>query len=112
MKKNINIRLYKNNRLLQENKSVNSIFTKDEIIFLLDGVKTYISDELFKRETNEYLFELNIKEKQSTYLLKTINQLFDIDVENINSERKDNSIILEYKISTDEETNKVIIDWE
>ena len=62
--------------------------------------------------TNEYKFNLDIEERKATYLLKEKNMSFDIDVEKIEYKKENNKIVLEYKISSDEETFKIEINEE
>lgn len=109
MKKFINLNLFKENRLEQEYKDIKTLEKDGEYIFSLDGVKTIISNTRFIRETNEYKFELDINSKKAIYLLKEKNMSFDIEVEKIMYKKDNNNIILEYKISSDEETFKIEI---
>ncbi len=112
MKKIITLNLFKERRLEQEYKGIKAIYKDGEYILSLDGVKTIISNTRFTRETNEYKFELDIKERKATYLLKEKNMSFDIEVEKVEYKSKKDNIILEYKISSDEETFKIEINVE
>lgn len=109
MKKLITLNLFKERRLEQEYKDIKAIEKDSKYIFSLDGVKTIISTTRFTRENNEFKFELDIKERKCTYYLKEKNMSFDIDVEKVMYKKEDNNIILEYKISSDEETFKIEI---
>ena len=62
------------------------------------------------RETEEYLFELDIKNNKCTYLLKPNNITFDIDVEKISYEKEKNEIRLIYKITSDEEVIELVLE--
>ena len=110
MKKNINISLYKNKRLELEENNIAALFNDEKYSFIINDVKTTLSNNFFTRETNEYLFTLNIVDKKCTYLLKERNMTFDIDVEKIEFERRRQITSLIYKISSDEEEFKVIIE--
>ena len=112
MKKIITLNLFKERRLEQEYKGIKAILKDSEYIFSLDAVKTVISPTRFTRETDEYKFNLDIKERKATYLLKEKNMSFDIEVEKIEYKKVKNTIILEYKISSDLETFKIIINEE
>lgn len=103
MKKNINISLYKNKRLELEENNIVSLYNAEKYTFIINDVKTTLSQEYFTRETNEYLFTLNIKNRKCSYLLKEKNMTFDIEVEKAIYERRRNIIKLAYKISSDEE---------
>ncbi|MGN1370708.1 MAG: hypothetical protein ACI4XM_00295 [Candidatus Coprovivens sp.] len=107
MKKIIDLYLYKEYRLDKEFKDIVAIEKNLEYIFLLDGIKTVVGPTRFVRETEEYKFELNIKAKTGLYLLKSQNMNFDIEVEKIMYKKDNNNIILEYKISSDEENFKI-----
>ncbi len=109
MKKLISLNLFKERRLEQEYKDIKAIEKDNEYIFSLDGIKTVLSPTRFVRETNEYKFSLDIKERKCLYLLKTQNMSFDIEVEKVMYKKEKNNIILEYKISSDEETFKIEI---
>lgn len=112
MKKIITLNLFKERRLEQEFKGIKAILKDGEYIFSLDAVKTVVSSTRFTRETEEYKFNLDIKERKATYLLKEKNMFFDIEVEKIEYKKENNTIILEYKISSDEETFKIEINEE
>ena len=112
MKKIITLNLFKADRLENEYKDIKTIVKDSEYIFSLDGVKTIISPTRFTRETEEYKFNLDINERKATYLLKEKNMSFDIEVEKIKYKIENNIIILEYKISSDEETFKIEINVE
>ena len=112
MKKIITLNLFKADRLENEYKDIKAIEKDGEYIFSLDGVKTVFSPTRFTRETEEYKFNLDIEERNANYLLKEKNMSFDIDVEKVEYKKEKNNIILEYKISSDEETFKIIINEE
>ncbi len=112
MKKIITLNLFKADRLENEYKDIKTIEKDSEYIFSLDGVKTVLGPTRFTRETEEYKFCLDIKERKSSYLLKEKNMSFDIDVEKVVYKKEKNTIILEYKISSDEETFKIEINEE
>ena len=112
MKKIITLNLFKADRLENTYKGIKAIEKDNEYIFTLDGTKTVFGPTRFTRETEEYKFNLDIKERKSTYLLKERNMSFDIDVEKIEYKKEKNTIILEYKISSDEETFKIEINEE
>lgn len=109
MKKIITLNLYKKYRLENEYKNIKTIEKDDEYIFSLDGVKTIIGENRFIRENNEFKFVLDIKERNCTYYLKEKNMFFDIEVERVMYKKEKNNIILEYKISSDEEIFKIEI---
>lgn len=110
MKKIINITLYKNTRLELEAKEIAAFCGDNKYTFFIDDVKTELSNSVFIRENKEYLFELDIKNKKCTYLLKPNNLTFDIDVEKISYEKNGNEIRLTYKITSDEEEIKIILE--
>lgn len=110
MIKTINIKLYKNNRLEQEYNDIKCIAKDNTFTFNIDNVKSIINNKEFIRETKEYKFRLGIEDKKGYYKLKEKNMLFDIEIEKINYKVENNNIILEYKINTDEEKFKVIIE--
>lgn len=107
MKKLITFNLYKERRLERKYEEIKAIVNNESYLFKLDDVKTTLNSEYFTRENDEFKFTLNIKKKEATYLLKKQNMLFDIDVEKIKFNNEKNNIILEYKLSSDEENFKI-----
>lgn len=107
MKRPITLNLYKERRLEMSYKDINALVNNSTYSFIIDGIKTTLNDEEFTRENNEFKFNLDIKNKKATYLLKEQNTLFDIDVEKIDFKKVNNNIILEYKISSDESELKI-----
>lgn len=110
MKKNINISLYKNKRLELEENNIAALYNDEKYSFIIKDVKTTLSNKIFTRETNEYLFTLNIVEKKCTYLLKERNMTFDIDVKKVEFLRRRRQTTLVYKIASDEEEFELIIE--
>lgn len=109
MKKQITLRLYKNNKLENEYQNIKCLYN-NSYIFVIDMVKTTIDETKFIRENDEFKFYLDIKNKQATYLLKEQNMLFDIEVEKISYKNENDIIILEYRISSDESNIKIKIE--
>ncbi len=112
MKKLITLNLYKERRLQEEYKGIKAIEKDGEYIFSLDGVKTIIGSTRFIRENDDYKFTLDIEERKCLYFLKSQNMSFDIEVEKLMYKNENNIIILEYKISSDEEEFKIEINVE
>ena len=108
----INIRLSNGNNEIVSYKKVPCIVNNDKISFIIDDIKTTISDIELSRENKEYIFTLDIKNKLSTYTLKEINNTYDIEVENLEYIKNDKIIELIYKISSNEEPIKIIIERE
>ena len=99
--------LYKNDRLYKKYEDINIITHKDRHSLIIDDVKTIIGRDRVVRENNEYRFELDVKEKKATYLLKKHNKLFDIEVENLKYDNKGARTVVEYKVSSDNEKTKI-----
>ncbi len=112
MKKLITLNLFKERRLQEEYKDIKAIEKDGEYIFSLDGVKSIIGSTRFIRETDDYKFTLDIKERKCLYFLKSQNMSFDIEVEKVMYKNENNIIILEYKISSDEEEFKIELNVE
>lgn len=110
MKKIINISLYKNKRLELEENNIAALYNDKKYTFIMNDVKTSISQDYFTRETQEYLFTLDIQNKKCSYLLKEKNMTFDIEVEKAIYERRRRTTKLVYKISSDEEEFEVKIE--
>lgn len=107
MKKMITLNLFNKSRLEKEFKEIKAIYQNESFLFKIDNIKTLVSPQKFTRENDEYKFSLDILNKKATYLLKQQNYMFDIDVEKIIYKKENNSIILEYKISSADEIIKI-----
>lgn len=107
MKRPITLNLYKERRLEASYNDIFALVNNSTYSFIIENVKTTLNSEELIRENNEFRFNLDIKNKQATYLLKEQNTVLDIDVEKINFKKENNNIILEYKISSDEEEFKL-----
>ncbi len=107
MQKVITLNLYKEKRLLESFKDINSIFSNNTYTFFIDGIKTTLSDKIFIRENNEYKFILDINKKEAIYNLKEINKLFNIEVTFLNLKKENKNLTLEYKLSSEEQKIKI-----
>lgn len=110
MKKNININLYKDDRLEEEYKDILAIVDKESYKFKLNDVLTVINNRYFQRETDEYKFKLDFINNEASFLLKTHQQLLPVDVEELSYTKQDNNLTIIYKIATDEERFKIYIE--
>ena len=108
----INIRLSNGKEELISYYKVPCIINDDKISFIIDDIKTSISNKKFIRENKEYLFMIDIPNKLSTYKLKEKNCTFAIDVEKLVYKNDTNIIELVYKISSNEEELRMIIERE
>lgn len=113
----IDMKLSKDNKVFYDLKDIKATIDskeKNEVIsFEVENIKnTYeIYDDgcILYRENDEFEFKLNTIKKESTYLLKEVDNKFDINVEKCEYKKKGNQIIIEYKLETDETTNKIEI---
>ena len=110
MIKYINLTLFKNNRREQEHKNIKAVYNNESYSFLTDKVKTHLNDTSFTRENEDFLFNLDLINKTASYLLKEKKSTFDIEVEYINYLKEENIITLEYKIASDDEAFKIILE--
>ena len=109
MIKKYNVYLYKNHKL---DKSYNNIkgLTKDKnITLILDDIKTIINENELIRENDEFKFSINLLKKESKYLLKSHNLLYEIEVTEAYIKRKGKEVEIKYKIETSEELIKINI---
>ena len=110
MKKKINIKLYKENRLEKEYNNILAVVNKESYKFIIDDINTIISDSHFQRENDEYKFKIDFVNNEAYFLLKENNSKFDVEIEHFNIDKKEQELILEYKISSDEEIFKIHIE--
>lgn len=111
MKKTINIKLYKDNELTQEYKNINSIYN-ETISFNIDNTHTKITNTNFIRENDEYIFNIDLIQKEAYYILKEKNIKLDIEVYESSINRKEEIIEIIYKIETEEPVTKILIESE
>ena len=85
----------------------------DKILFEVDEsafeLKIDNKDLYFKKETTGYIFVLDSKLNHALLTLKQENISFDILVEYINIDIKDNIYTIEYKLESDEQKTKIEI---
>ena len=110
MKKIININLYKDDRLQEEYKDILAIVDKESYKFKLNDVTTVISNRYFQRENEEYKFKLDFMNNEASFYLKTHKQLIPVKVEELSYNRNEKDLTVIYKIETDEERFKIIIE--
>lgn len=102
MKKRMNLKLYKNNNLEKEYNDINCIDKDNCLIFTTENVTTKLSDKIFSRESTEFKFEIDLKNRQAFYTLKENNVTFEIEVIKLDFKRNNNVINFEYLIGTDD----------
>lgn len=109
---NMNLKLYKSNKIELEYSNIKALNKEESISFIIDNIKTTLNNDFFIRENNEFKFVLDIKNKSCIYIFKEKGMTFDIAVENLYFKRRFNYICLIYKIETDEEELKIEINLE
>ena len=109
MKKIINIDLYKQKKLEKRYEEIIAIVNDDSYKFIVEDMTTVINNRYFSRENKEYKFIIDFIKRESSLLLKNNNQFFNIELEDYKYNRKNNSLELEYKISSDEEPFRIVI---
>lgn len=103
---------YKNNQEIYINNYENQSKNQQELTFFILEYETTINleKETLLRENSEYLFFLDIKNKECKIELKQENINFDVEVEEASIKKEENKIIVEYFIETDEARNKIVIE--
>lgn len=106
--------LYKNNQEIFKDKYLNKDKNQNIISFEFLDYSTLlnIEEETLIRENAEYKFFLDIKNKECMITLKNENIEFDVEVEFCELNIKNNKIILEYMIETDDTKNRLEIEME
>lgn len=110
MLRTINMKLYKDNKLEFEEKNIRCIEQFGNYSFKLKDSKMVLNDRLFLRENNDFKFKINIKDKTSEYLLKEKNLNYDIKVEKIEYQKNQDNITIIYKIETDNQETKIVLE--
>ena len=105
--------LYKQDNIQLLENSVAYFKKIDKILFKVDEssfeIKLDESNVYLKKETSEYIFILDSKKEHALLTLKKENISFDILIEYININNKDNIYTIEYKLESDEENTKIEI---
>ena len=101
---------YKNEKLIKDiivknfddfRYEINDEDTKMEIIIKPDIIIT--------RDSEDAYFKLDISNNSCIYKLKSYNLCYDIDVIQSRFSESSDEIVIEYRLNTDEELNKIII---
>lgn len=111
----LNFKLSKNNKEILKLDAINYNIKKNDITFNNDNInyKVRISnfDAFFVRENDEFKFVLDIMNNKCFYKLKETDTLLEIKVLNSSSIIKGDNFIIEYELETEEEQNKIEIDF-
>ena len=109
MYKNINISIYENNNLLSKNTTT-AFITEDSMEYNTenDNIKINLIHFSFNKENGDSL--LKITDNECTLTLKELNQSLNIPLEYLNYNIENNNISLEYKLESQENPLKIIID--
>ena len=105
--------LYKQDNVQLLKNSVAYFKKIDKILFEVDNSTFELivdnKDVYLKKETSEYIFILDSKKEHALLTLKQENISFDILIEYINIDIKDNIYTIEYKLESDEEKTRIEI---
>ncbi len=107
--KRINWQLFNNDELIINNENVECEY-KDKIIKYKeeDGINIIdLENQIYKRDSKEYLMQINIKNNTFKFTLKEKNRILSDNLTNSSIEKKDNDIIIKYQI--EDEVKKIII---
>lgn len=85
--------------------------TNDIIHFKLENFDHYLdrAHKIFKRESSEFCFTIDLENEKCTYQLKEIGGDFDIIVDDSFWEEFENTLEIHYVIETEDEKSKIII---
>lgn len=111
----LSFKLSKNNNEVLKLDDINYDIKKNNIIFCYDNINYKIRvsniNAFLVRENDEFKFVLDIMNNKCFYKLKETNTLLEIKVLNSKSLINGNNFIIEYKLETEEEQNKIEIDF-
>lgn len=111
----LNFNLSKNNVSVLIKNNVAYYKKFDKIMFEIDAMQCYLilrDDYIeFQEENTDYAFKLTLdKVNKCEILLKKENVLFPITIEELNVVTKNNYIEINYKLETDEDLTKIVIE--
>lgn len=106
------MKLYKNNNLILNKNNIDYSNKFDKIVFEIDKYSHYLiinnKGIVFSRETEDYLFYLEIKDDNKCNItLKKEQVTFPINVEEAKINRQDNKIIINYQLESDDELTTI-----
>lgn len=115
MKCLVDMKLFNDDEICYNMKAINATLDEKKdykiLIFDLDNIKNmykiYDNGCILYRENNEFKFKLDTIKNESTYLLKEVNNLFDIAIENCEYKNLNNKIIIQYQLETDDHLKKI-----
>lgn len=112
MKGKLNLKLLNNSNAVYNLNRIEYLQDNNVIEFTdnKDCYRISLNEKYFIKENDEFIFNLNIENKTCTYLLKEIDNLFDINVLECSLEETKNKIKIEYKIESNEEKNIIEIE--
>ena len=110
----VNMKLYKDNDIFYSLENIESSFEDNILKFNAENTDNEFNLNdygcIFTRENDEFRFILNLIDETSTFLLKETDTLLDVKVERCNFKRKNDEIIIEYQLETDDALNKIHIE--
>lgn len=108
----LNIDFFKDNEKVFRQEKIKGTLNQSKLQFTLEKVfhEIDLNQRTLKRENQEFSFFLDAEKKESTYLLKEQDLLFDIQVDYINYMDDGTKILIEYLLETDDSKNKLIIE--
>lgn len=109
----LDIKLLKDDNLMLEEKNISYNKNEDIIHFKLESFDHYIdlTKKIFKRESEEFSFEINIEQETCIYKLKEIDGMFNIIVDDTFWLMQEKSLEIHYVIETEDEKNKILINF-
>ena len=108
MKRNLSINTYQDDILLFNTPTIGII--DDELLYYhtdTDAIKINLEKGSFTKENNDTI--LKITKDKCTLTLKSLNNTYDIDLEYYNFEYNDQVIVFTYKLISQENILKIVI---
>ena len=109
----MNIKIYKEEKLIFEKKEIEYKKESEIITFQLENMDHIIDtqQQTLERFNEEFHFFLDFLNEKCTYELKTHQAIFDILVEESSFIIQEKSLEMCYAIETDDEKTKIVIEF-
>ena len=106
------MKLYKNNNLVLDKNNIDYLNKFDKILFEIDKYPHYLINNedkiVFQRETEDYLFYLEITDNNKCHITLKKEQLtFPINVEEATINKDNNKLTINYQLESDDELTTI-----
>lgn len=109
----LDIKLYKENELIINEKNIKYQKENEIISFQLENIEHHLDlkQKILERFNDEFYLKIDFDKEKCMYELKTHHIILDIIVDDSFYEQKENRIEIAYVLETDDQKNKIFIEF-